>query len=270
MLWLDRMKWMILSCGMELSAFRRQLGVGDRRYERLKELQNRYQGERCFICATGPSLTQADVEMLKGEYVFGVNSICAMYPRTDWRPQFYVFQDYPIYEMYGEAFNQNGKTQVFSGEPLVSFPYAKRIKIRERWIRFPLNWAYHMYAGRKGKPFVKFSDNCYEKVYSGYTVTYSAIQLAIYMGFKEIYLLGVDCDYKSGKKNHFVKMKNEFVRSRENARSEREYQSLAYQKAREMAEERKVRIYNVSRGGKLEVFPRKNLEEVLQHDSKEV
>lgn len=266
MLWLDRIKWAILSCGTELSAFYRKLGVRDRRYEKLRELQNRHRGKRCFICATGPSLTLADVEMLKDEYVFGVNSICAIYSRTDWRPQFYVFQDYPIYEMYGEIFNENGKTLVFSGDPLVSFPYSKRIKIKERWVRFPLNWAYHTYAGRKGRPFVYFSDNCYERVYSGYTVTYSAIQLAMYMGFEEIYLLGVDCDYKSGKKNHFMKMKNEAIRSSQVARTECEYQSLAYQKARQMAEERNVHIYNASRGGKLEVFPRKKLEEVLKNE----
>ena len=37
--------------------------------------------------------------------------------------------------------------------------------------------------------------------YDCFTVTNMLIALAIYMGFKEIYLIGVDCDY-SGDKMH--------------------------------------------------------------------
>ena len=268
MLWLNRIKWQILSCGINISALYRRLGYQDKRYLQLKKFKNKYQGKRCFICATGPSLTQEDVEMLKDEYTIGVNSICAMYPNTWWRPKFYVFQDYTIYEMYGDWFNREGKTIVFSGDPLVG--YVRGVKIREKCIRFPVNWAYHNYAGIKGKPYVYFSDDCYEKVYSGYTVTYSAIQLAMYMGFKEIYLLGVDCNYNSGKKNHFVNTKKEFIRTSQGARKECAQQMLAYQKAKEAAERKNVRIYNVSRGGKLEIFPRINLEEVLNDDKKKI
>ena len=58
------------------------------------------------------------------------------------------------------------------------------------------NWSHKKYHS-------KFSDNAFEVVYSGYTITYSLIQLAVYMGFKEIYLIGVDCNYSSNKNNHF-------------------------------------------------------------------
>ena len=269
MLLLDRIKWQILSCGINISAMYRHLGYQDKRYLQLKKFKNRYQGKRCFICATGPSLTQEDVEMLKDEYTIGLNSICAMYPDTWWRPKFYVFQDYPVYEMYGDWFNKEGKTIVFSGDPLVD--YVRGAKIKGKCIRFPLNWAYHCYTMRTGKQaYVYFSDDCYEKVYSGYTVTYTAIQLAMYMGFKEIYLLGVDCNYSAGKKNHFVKMKKEFIRTTQSAKKECGYQMLAYQKAKEEAERKDVSIYNVTRGGKLEVFPRKKLEEVLNDDKKKI
>ena len=40
-----------------------------------------------------------------------------------------------------------------------------------------------------------FSIDCSDKVYIGYTVTYIMIQMAAYMGFKEIYLLGMDHDF---------------------------------------------------------------------------
>ena len=42
---------------------------------------------------------------------------------------------------------------------------------------------------------IGFSRDIASVVYSGQTVTYSMIQFAAYMGFKEIYLIGVDCNY---------------------------------------------------------------------------
>ena len=38
----------------------------------------------------------------------------------------------------------------------------------------------------------KFSDDLTEGIYSGTTVLYAMFQIAVYMGFKNIYLLGVD------------------------------------------------------------------------------
>lgn len=40
-----------------------------------------------------------------------------------------------------------------------------------------------------------FSDDIVRGVYSGYTVAYDMIQIAVYMGFSEIYLIGADFNY---------------------------------------------------------------------------
>ena len=42
---------------------------------------------------------------------------------------------------------------------------------------------------------IKFSDNFAKVAYAGQTVTYLNMQLAYFMGFKNIYLIGVDFDY---------------------------------------------------------------------------
>ncbi|WP_431242695.1 hypothetical protein ACQ9BO_23405 [Flavobacterium sp. P21] len=49
-----------------------------------------------------------------------------------------------------------------------------------------------------------FSSDVSEIVYDGYSIVYSLIQIAVYMGFKEIYLLGVDCSYSVTGKQHIV------------------------------------------------------------------
>ena len=48
-----------------------------------------------------------------------------------------------------------------------------------------------------------FSEDVARVVYGGATVTYACIQIAVYMGFKEIYLLGVDCNYCKGSNSNY-------------------------------------------------------------------
>ena len=84
------------------------------------------------------------------------------------------------------------------------------------------------------------------------------MQLAVYMGFKELYLLGSDCNYDL-KKSHFIDhgAVDPFAAHVGNR--------LIYihSKFKEWANARGVIVYNCTRGGMLEVYPRKTLEEVL-------
>jgi hypothetical protein len=89
------------------------------------------------------------------------------------------------------------------------------------------------------------------------------LQMAVYMGFKEIYLLGVDCNYASiidenGKiqtnnliKDHFFddNKETEIFANVNN-------QVLSYKAAEKYCRENGIKIYNATRGGKLEVFER--------------
>jgi len=59
------------------------------RYRGLKKFKDIHRGKRCFIVATGPSLTLEDVEKIKGEITFGMNSVYKLFDKTDWRPDYY-------------------------------------------------------------------------------------------------------------------------------------------------------------------------------------
>ncbi len=59
----------------------------------------------------------------------------------------------------------------------------------------------------------RFSDDSSKVVFAANTIVYSAIQLAVYMGFSEIYLTGCDCNYTSPKK-HFNHDTNEKIESK--------------------------------------------------------
>lgn len=112
----------------------------------------------------------------------------------------------------------------------------------------------------------KFSKDISQGVFSGYTVTYDMIQIAAYMGFSEIYIIGADFNYNgdaSQKGNHVYDYK---------IKDKRKVAGMTYldlninamQTAKKYAEDNNIKIYNATRGGKLEVFERKSLDELFE------
>ena len=127
------------------------------------------------------------------------------------------------------------------------------------FILFPYNSDYHYFDVKFGEYNAQFSDNAYEIVYDGYSITYSLIEIAVYMGFKEIYLLGCDCSYPKGSKSHVVE--SGFVDK--NAVSNPIRMRVGYKCAKDYADSHGIKIYNATRGGELETFERVDLDEVL-------
>lgn len=244
-------------------AEKRANGYEDERFISIKNIKDIHKGERCFIVATGPSLTLDDLELLKNEYTFGMNSIPKLYERTTWRPTYFGIQDCNVYrnmesvilKMYGKADN------VF-----VSDLIAQNFTVPINFHQFPYDAVYHDNQLEIDKYFAEFSDNCYTIVYDGYSITYSLIQLAVYMGFNEIYLLGADCSYKRGAKNHIVASGNDDKNEEKN----HDKMIVGYQKAKKYADSHGIKIINCTRGGMLEVYPRMSLEEVLLQSKEKI
>lgn len=240
---------------VEKCAKKRRSGLIEKRYEKILQYKNKHLGERCFIIATGPSLTIKDIEMLKNEVTFGMNSIAKIFEQTNWRPTYYGIQDRQVYEKLEDIISENFKDNVFIADQI-----ANLFEVPDRYIQFPYNGNYHIYEGDYLEYNAKFSDNAYHIVYDGYSITYSLIQVAVYMGFKEIYLLGCDCNYVKGQQNHFIE--SGFVDK--NASSNAERMLVGYKAAKKYTESHNIHIYNATRGGMLEVFPRVRLEDIIR------
>ena len=114
-----------------------------------------------------------------------------------------------------------------------------------------------------------FSKDVSRQVYDGLSITYAMIQLAVYMGFKEIYLLGVDHNYPM--KNGVVDTSQSYAEGIKPIDMSTQYPpelllcEVSYREARRFCEDRKISIKNATRGGKLEVFERISLEEAIQN-----
>lgn len=235
----------------------RRLGFKDSRFEALKRWKDKYKGKRCFITCTGPSLTISDLELLKDEYVFGMNSICLIHDKTDWKPDFFGIQDGNVFIKVKDSLLSTDNGFVFA-----PIQYKKMFKTPSNWTYFHLSGSYHLYEMRFGRMFAKFSDNCYVTSYDGYSITYTIMQLAVYMGFNEIYLLGADCNYL-GNQQHFIEYG---YSNHPDKLADRLFAS--YGRAKSFADEHNVKIINATRGGCLELFPRMSLEEVLSKQEK--
>lgn len=238
----------------------RSLGWRDKRYLPLKEWKDKYTGKRCFIIATGPSLTISDLEMLRNEYTFGMNSVCLLGDRTDWRPTFFGIQDEFVYEKVKDTLLKENVGQVF-----VSSRMKKMFNLPDDWVEFPIDGAYNSYEMQyEHRYFTKFSGDAYNIVWGGYTITYSIMQLAVYMGFKKIYLLGCDCNYQKGKPKNFIEHGNDDPTAVDQGYAR---MTAAYAEAKRWCDSHDVKIYNATRGGMLELFPRMRLEDVLDEEN---
>lgn len=237
----------------------RKMGYADRRFAELRDLKDKYKGKRIFITCTGPSLTIEDLELLKDEYVFGMNSICLIHDKTDWKPDFLGVQDVLVFEKIKDPLLTTDNGMVFA-----PYYYYTHKNTPSSWIYFHMSGSYHLYEMIYGpKYFAKFSDDCYKTVYDGYSITYSIMQLAIYMGFKELYLLGSDCSFL-GQQQHFIET-GHFDPGIQYA-ADRLFSS--FNVAKEFADKHGIKIYNATRGGCLELFERVKLEDVLARNEK--
>ena len=237
----------------------RSFGYNDSKFAKIKNFQNRYKGKRCFIACTGPSLTIDDLEMLKDEYVFGMNSIALIHDKTDWIPDFYGIQDFHVFEKIKESV-----LTTYNGIIFAPYGLKKRFKTPDNWVYWHMCGVYHLFEMiYTGEYFTKFSNDCYVRIYDGYSIVYSLLQLAMYMGFDEIYLLGADCSYL-GKKQHFIE--TGIVDPQFKEATQKLYTS--YNTAKKYAESHGIKIYNATRGGCLEIFPRVQLENIILKSQK--
>ena len=232
------------------------------RYSRMKTLKDIHKGQKIFIAATGPSLTAEDLDMLKGHLSMGVNSIPMSYDKTEWRPDYYVIIDSVAAE---NVINNMGESYDLwhSIDPShIIVPHYFR-----RFFDLPEEVMLCRYWGSNVKiSDFRFSDDCYLRVFDGSTVVFTCLQLAVYMGCSEIYLLGVDCNYTGSNDHAFGFNVGEQVnRIQRDKGAEIAYRmTCAYQVAKKYADAHGVKIFNATRGGKLEVFPRISLEEALK------
>ena len=146
-------------------------------------LKNRHAGKRAFIIGNGPSLKVADLQRLKQEITFASNKIYLSFEQTDWRPTYYCVMDRLVAQNNREVIQRLEFPKYISDDlrPWIN-DGPDVVWLRELWnngVVDPENSEYSPTA--EGC----FSTNAFYGVEAGYTVTFSQLQLAYYMGITE-------------------------------------------------------------------------------------
>jgi len=227
--------------------------------KKIKALENTKAGLRCFIIGNGPSITIEDLNKLKDEDTFAFNKIFKVFNETSWRPLYYMTQD--RYVVSKEEYEKLELDNIFTGAY-----YSRKISgTRSNFVYFDKRVPF-------GYKNIKFSEDPSKQIYDGYTITYSALQLAIYMGYKQIYLLGIDHNYQSTKSKNKIIVSNQtgshFYQGEKNVEviGLTEYSEYAYESAKKFADSNGIKIYNATRGGKLEIFERINFDDLFKQN----
>lgn len=232
----------------------------------LSKFKNKHKGEKCFVIGNGPSLSAADLQVLHEHNLvtFGCNRVYNIFDQTDWRPTYYASEDIIILRDIQRE--------------------VEKIDSKEKFIPVNLKWYeginvsnatyFYMDYNSELRDTFGLSLDIPHGIRCKGTVTITCIQLAIYMGFEEIYLIGVDHNYSK-----IINEKGEVVEDT----SVKDYFTEVYDKdiKNELTHDigsatksfcdvemlsRKLKtfkVYNATRGGKLEVFERKNFDDLF-------
>jgi len=146
---------------------------------RLAAFRHLHRGQRCIIIGNGPSLNRMDLTFLGNEITFGMNRIYLMFEKWSFRPTYYVSVNPLVLEQSAQEILKINAPKFLSHKGIPFFPEPPDDVM---FIRSIPKWV--------------FSTDPRNGLCEGWTVTYFAMQLAYYMGFEEVVLIGVD--------HHFV------------------------------------------------------------------
>ncbi|MBT3921984.1 MAG: hypothetical protein HOF21_05350 [Nitrospina sp.] len=199
--------------------------------QQISDYKNLHFGKNIFILSSGPSLADLDLSLLKNKIVMGLNRSTQVFPA----PYYQCVFDYRLFDLYQGDYEKVRQLFTLEGRPL----------------GVPLKL-----LGGEG-----FSFDLEIGIYSGYTISYFALQVAVYMGFKKIFFLGLDLKHE-GPKTHFFGQDPQTV-NHEKTEFPKMIKMLNY--STEIMASTDVEVYNCSPISTLECFPKITYQKALSY-----
>lgn len=233
----------------------------------LSLLKDCHKGEKCFVIGNGPSLEVKDLDKIyeSGLVSFATNRVFKIFEKTKWRPTYYVSEDILLMQ---------------DAQKII-----EEMDVEGRFIPINLKWYKGVDIPNADYFYIEYQDPMKEtyglsldiphNIRCRGTVTVTCLQLAIYMGFSEIYLIGVDHNFakmfdKQGNvvidntiKNHFAE---DYDRGIVDQGFHVDEATEAYMDVENLSRKLKTfKVYNATRGGKLEVYERVDIDSILNN-----
>lgn len=226
-----------------------------------ESIRNIHAGKRGFIIGNGPSLEMKDLDRLQGEVSIASNLIYLAFAKTAWRPSYVTVVDNLVWQKLASDAHRYYCSVVIQNT--LDPELAKCVTYQFKSLGHAVSTDDR----------VAFSSNVGQGLYGGSTVTYTNLQLARHLGLNPVYLIGCDHFYSEPSDakemqaienrscNHFsseYRAEGEMVNP-----APIEKMTRAYQVAQRYCEQGGFRVYNATRGGHLEEFPRCEFDELF-------
>ncbi len=218
-------------------------------------LLDKFKDQDCLIVGNGPSLNITPLEKIN-MLSMGMNKINILFDRTTWRPDVIVCVN-------GLVIRQNLDFYNSTTIPLI----------------LPIK---SLYLGIKRRPniiFIKISDSVYfqenikKPMGIGSTVTFTCMQIAAFAKVKSVNIVGVDHNFKyTGNKieihegddlNHFDP---NYFKDKLWGLPDLDGSEIAYKIGKNYFDNHGIPITDFTIGGKLQIFPKSEIDQLLKNE----
>ena len=238
----------------------------------IRKFQNYHVGRRCFLIGNGPSLCTEDLDKLPAgnEISFACNRIYKIFSKTNWRPDYYFAADAALIQLYHKEiagldienkFISNPAQIMYDDSRIITDVFEHGLGVVHYFNKIIA------YSKENGIP---FSEDPSKALHITNTVMYPMLQMAVYMGFSEIYLLGVDHTFPAMEDINAYNINGTHFYAEEPEENKKfvalhgavDYEiaerllNIDYMVAEEHCRKLGIRVFNATRGGRLEIFKR--------------
>lgn len=233
--------------------------------DKIKALKGIYCGKRCFLLGNGPSLQDVNWGKLDGELIFGCNGL---YQIIDKIPQNkitgYMFSD-PLF--LSKNVNSVEDLQRLLGCSEYCFTLCNN-DLYDKYKDSFSNLFFFSICSSRDRTW--FSEEPAEGICESGTSLYALMQIIAYMGIREIYLLGVDFSFRKeihGEKviiNEKIDNHHKDIDQVYEGPYDIDFIMQGYECAKSYAENHDIKIYNATKGSKLEIFQRVDFDSLFE------
>ena len=247
---------------LERDGFGKKLGEGldylrwRRKFAtKLGQFKDKHKGQDCFIIGNGPSLKNMDLSPLRKYHTFGQNKIFLLFDKVDLNLSYLVSVNKLVIEQSASEFEAM-KCPVFLSYTaakgvVAELPHIQRLHTMNLW---------------------SFYEDITQPICEGNTVTYVSLQIAYYMGFSRVFLIGVDHSFKQAGQSHEVQIYKgddenhfhpDYFKGQQWQLADVYGSEVSYHLANYYYKKDGRQILDATVGGKLDVFPKIDFEEAL-------
>ena len=256
----------------------------------LYPFKNEYKNGRCFILATGPSIQNQDLTILEGQYCIAVSMFhlhgAIRQIKPIWHvlaathPPFKYELPQKFFSTARTAYKDFTEMKFLLGSITYQYSYYNYLTTQDNTFFTEFENRVH-FVNFDNSPKLSEKNFMDENVwdleatpFKSRTVIYSAIQLAYYLGFKEIVLVGCDHDYLTDinrVENHHFYEESKGVSDKDHLSGfdkekwffEYYCRWRDYRLMKEFLGSKGVKIINATDGGMLDVFERRELKSLI-------